>query len=94
MLSHQLHHTSCRERQILTSLISSPIMTQPRSLSGVPEDLSMPASPLVSSMVCAASMANRHCCSAEAPHVPSLEFSFTPSISLAEVKESPGETQL
>ncbi len=82
--------SQCREREIFTSLISSPIMTQPRSLSGLAEDQCLPtspafASPLVSSMVCAASLVS----SPAAQIGPSIGFTFTPSIPL--IEEGPGE---
>ncbi len=84
----------CREREIVTSLISSPIMTQPRSLSGLPEDTCLPASPafaspLLSSMVCAASLVSSVSCSPAAQSGPSIGFTFTPSIPL--IEEGAGE---
>ena len=84
----------CREREIVTSLISCPIMTQQRSLSGLPEDLCLPssppyASPLMESMVCAASLASRTCSSATSQSNPSIGFTFTPSIPL--IGEKSGE---
>jgi len=70
-------------------------MTQPRSLSGLPEDLCLSssppyASPLMESMVCAASLVSRTCSSSTSQSNPSIGFTFTPSIPL--IGKKPGET--
>ena len=72
-------------------------MNQPRSFSGLFEEPCVPnspafASPLVSSMVCAASLVSSISCSPMAQLGPSIGFTFTPSISL--IEEAAGEATL